>query len=140
MVSNWDVQHFANLAAERILCRARRHLDGLLPGWPVILCLFSSARSADRDRWRDHFHRLPRRFAAVALYRLGGRWAAVAWLFAQPLSSLWCRTPNRCFAPRLLGLGTGTCRSLASAALLTRARPATVRVSGLFPRRRTARS
>jgi hypothetical protein len=81
MVSNWDVQHFANLAAGGYLAEPDGTLMAFFPGWPAILWLFdqlgvpvaisgviiSTACSA---------------VAAAALYRLGGRWAAVAWLFA----------------------------------------------------------
>src|SRR4029453_10352820 len=81
LVSNWDVQHFANLAAGGYLAEPDGTLMAFFPGWPAILWLFdqlgvpvaisgviiSAACSA---------------VAAVALYRLGGRWGAVAWLFA----------------------------------------------------------
>jgi Mannosyltransferase (PIG-V) len=81
LVSNWDVQHFANLAAGGYLAEPDGTLMAFFPGWPAILWLFdqlgvpvaisgviiSTTCSA---------------VAAVALYRLGGRWAAVAWLFA----------------------------------------------------------
>src|SRR5512132_2660452 len=81
MVSNWDVQHFGKLAVDGYLADANGTLMAFFPGWPVILSLFSqlgvpvaisgviisTACSA---------------IAAAALYRLGGPWAAVAWLFA----------------------------------------------------------
>ena len=81
MVSNWDVQHFGNLTAGGYLAEADGTLMAFFPGWPAILWVFdqlgvpiaisgviiSTACSA---------------VAAAALYRLGGPWAAVAWLFA----------------------------------------------------------
>jgi Mannosyltransferase (PIG-V) len=81
MVSNWDVQHFARLAAGGYFAEPDGTLMAFFPGWPLILSLFSqlgvpvaisgvilsTACSA---------------VAAAALYRLGGPWAAVAWLFA----------------------------------------------------------
>jgi Mannosyltransferase (PIG-V) len=81
MVSNWDVQHFAKLADGGYFAEPNGTLMAFFPGWPVILSLFgqlglpvaisgvilSTACSA---------------VAAAALYRLGGPWAAVAWLFA----------------------------------------------------------
>jgi hypothetical protein len=81
LVSNWDVQHFAKLAAGGYLAEPDGTLMAFFPGWPAILWLsdqlgvpvaisgviISTACSA---------------VAAAALYRLGGRWAAVAWLFA----------------------------------------------------------
>src|SRR4029453_2485938 len=81
MVSNWDVQHFARLAAGGYFAEPSGTLMAFFPGWPLILSLLglwgapvaisgvivSTACSA---------------VAAAALYRLGGQWAAVAWLFA----------------------------------------------------------
>jgi Gpi18-like mannosyltransferase len=81
MVSNWDVQHFARLADGGYLSESSGTLMAFFPGWPLILALFdqlgvpvvisgvvlSTACSA---------------VAAAAMYRLGGPWAAVAWLFA----------------------------------------------------------
>jgi hypothetical protein len=81
MVSNWDVRHFAELAAGGYFAEPDGTLMAFFPGWPLILALFgqlglpvaisgviiSTACSA---------------VAAAALYRLGGPWTAVAWLFA----------------------------------------------------------
>jgi Mannosyltransferase (PIG-V) len=131
MVSNWDVQHFGNLAASGYLAEPDGTLMAFFPGWPTILWLFdqlgvpvaisgviiSSACSA---------------VAAAALYRLGGRWAAVAWLFAPTAvftvvpytESLFCAVAfwawERARADRWL------------AATLLTALACTVRVSGLF--------
>jgi hypothetical protein len=131
MVSNWDVQHFGKLAVDGYLADANGTLMAFFPGWPVILSLFSqlgvpvaisgviisTACSA---------------IAAAALYRLGGPWAAVAWLFAPTAvftmvpytESLFCALAfwawERARAERWLG-----------AALLT-SLACTVRVSGLF--------
>ena len=131
MVSNWDVQHFGKLAADGYLADADGTLMAFFPGWPVILSLFSqlgvpvaisgviisTACSA---------------LAAAALYRLGGTWAAVAWLFAPTAvftmvpytESLFCALAfwawERARADRWL-----------AAAVLT-SLACTVRVSGLF--------
>ncbi len=131
MVSNWDVQHFGKLAVGGYLADADGTLMAFFPGWPVILSLFSqlgvpvaisgviisTACSA---------------VAAAALYRLGGPWAAVAWLFAPTAvftmvpytESLFCAMAfwawERARADRWL-----------AAALLT-SLACTVRVSGLF--------
>jgi hypothetical protein len=131
MVSNWDVQHFAKLAADGYLADSDGTLMAFFPGWPVILGLFSqlgvpvaisgviisTACSA---------------IAAAALYRLGGPWVAVTWLFAPTAvftmvpytESLFCALAfwawERARADRWL-----------AAALLTSA-ACTVRVSGLF--------
>ena len=131
MVSNWDVQHFAKLSAGGYLADPDGTLMAFFPGWPVLLLLFSqlgvpvaisgviisTACSA---------------IAAAALYRLGGPWAAVAWLFAPTAvftmvpytESMFCALAfwawERARADRWL-----------AAALLT-ALACTVRVSGLF--------
>jgi hypothetical protein len=131
MVSNWDVEHFATLAAGGYRAESDGTLMAFFPGWPAILWLFgqvgvsvaisgviiSTACSA---------------VTAAALYRLGGQWAAVAWLFAPTAvftvvpytESLFCAVAfwawERARADRWL-----------SAALLT-SLACTVRVSGLF--------
>jgi hypothetical protein len=131
MVSNWDVQHFARLAEGGYWAASDGTLMAFFPGWPAILSLFaqlgvpvavsgviiSTACSA---------------VAAAALYRLGGPWAAVAWLFAPTAvftmvpytESLFCAVAfwawERARANRWL------------AATLLTALACTVRVSGLF--------
>jgi Mannosyltransferase (PIG-V) len=131
MVSNWDVQHFTELANGGYWAEPDATLMAFFPGWPAILSLFSqlgvpvaisgviisTACSA---------------IAAAALYRLGGAWAAVAWLFAPTAvftvvpytESLFCALAfwawERARADRWL-----------AAALLT-SLACTVRVSGLF--------
>jgi hypothetical protein len=131
MVSNWDVQHFGNLAAGGYLAEPDGTLMAFFPGWPGILWLFdqlgvpvaisgviiSTACSAA---------------AAAALYRLGGQWAAVGWLFAPTAvftvvpytESLFCALAfwawERARADRWL------------AATLLTTLACTVRVSGLF--------
>ena len=131
MVSNWDVQHFGNLAAGGYLAEADGTLMAFFPGWPAILWVFdqlgvpvaisgviiSTACSA---------------VAAAALYRLGGPWAAVAWLFAPTAvftvvpytESLFCALAfwawERARADRWLAVTVLT------------ALACTIRVSGLF--------
>jgi hypothetical protein len=131
MVSNWDVRHFARLAEGGYGAQLDGTLMAFFPGWPVILWLFgqlgvpvaisgviiSTACSA---------------VAAAALYRLGGPWAAVGWLFAPTAvftmvpytESLFCAAAfwawERARADRWL------------AATLLTAAACTVRVSGLF--------
>ncbi|HEX8509686.1 MAG TPA: hypothetical protein VF635_09370 [Propionibacteriaceae bacterium] len=131
MVSNWDVQHFTNLATGGYLAKPDGTLMAFFPGFPlllhaglllgvpvavtgVVLSLLGSA------------------VAAAALFRLGGPWAAVAWLFAPTAvfttvpytESLFCAAAfwawERARADRWL-----------AAALLAQL-ACTVRVSGLF--------
>ena len=131
MVSNWDVQHFGELARGGYLSDPSGKLMAFFPGLPMLLraglavglpipvtgVLIATAGSI---------------VAAVALARLGGPWAAAAWLFAPTAvfttvpytESLFCAAAfwawERARADRWL-----------AAALLT-ALACTVRVSGLF--------
>jgi len=131
LVSNWDVQHFSLLAAGGYGARPDGTLMAFFPALPALLRLglelgvpvavtgvvVSAVASA---------------FAAAALTRLGGPWAAIAWLFAPTAvfttvpytESLFCAVAfwawERARADRW-----------AAAAVLT-ALACTVRVSGLF--------
>jgi hypothetical protein len=131
MVMNWDVRHFENLARYGYLGEPDGILMAFFPGLPALLSLgfslgipialtgvvISLAGSA---------------VAAVALLRLGGPWAAVAWLFAPTAvfttvpytESLFCAAAfwawERARADRWW-----------AAAVLT-AMACTLRVSGLF--------
>ena len=131
MVSNWDVRHFGKLAAGGYLAEPDGTLMAFFPGLPVLLALgldlgipvavtgvvLSLAGSA---------------VAAAALLRLGGPWAAVAWLFAPTAvftavpytESLFCAAAfwawERARADRWL------------AAAMLAAAACTLRVSGLF--------
>jgi hypothetical protein len=131
MVSNWDVQHFSKLAADGYLADPNGTLMAFFPGLPAIFWLFgqlgvpvavtgvvlSLACSA---------------LAAAALYRLGGPWAAVAWLFAPTAvftvvpytESLFCAVAFWAWER------ARSDRWLAAAALTAVA--CTLRVSGLF--------
>jgi Mannosyltransferase (PIG-V) len=131
MVSNWDVQHFARLAAEGYRAEPDGTLMAFFPGWPTILWLFDQL-GVPIAIGGVIISTVCSAVAAVALYRLGGRWAAVAWLFAPTAvftvvpytESLFCAAAfwawERARADRWL-----------AAALLT-ALACTVRVSGLF--------
>jgi hypothetical protein len=131
MVSNWDVQHFSKLAVDGYLADSDRTLMAFFPGLPGIFWLFgqlgvpvaitgvvlSMACSA---------------FAAAALYRLGGPWAAVAWLFAP--TAVFTVVPYTeslfCAAAFWAWERARSDRWLAAAALTAVA--CTLRVSGLF--------
>jgi hypothetical protein len=131
MVSNWDVQHFAKLSAGGYLADPDGTLMAFFPGWPVILSLFSQLGvpvaisgviiSAGCSA-----------IAAAALYRLGGPWAAVAWLFAP--TAVFTMVPYTesmfCALAFWAWERARADRWLAAALLTTLA--CTVRVSGLF--------
>ncbi|MGO1971404.1 MAG: hypothetical protein ACTH2Q_00445 [Propionibacteriaceae bacterium] len=81
MISNWDVEHFTAIAREGYAADETGQRVAFFPGLPMLLrvgtvfglqpavtgVLIAGVGSA---------------IAAVALMRLGGTWAAVAWLFA----------------------------------------------------------
>jgi hypothetical protein len=131
LVSNWDVRHFTRLAEGGYFAEPDGILMAFFPALPAILrgflalgvpvviagVVLSSACSA---------------LAAAALIRLGGPWAAIAWLFAPTAvfttvpytESLFCAAAfwawERARSDRWL------------AAALIAAAACTVRVSGLF--------
>jgi hypothetical protein len=131
MVSNWDVQHFSRLAVGGYLAEPDGVLMAFFPGLPTLLALclqfgvpiavggvvLSLACSA---------------VAAAALLRLGGPWAAVAWLFAPTAvfttvpytESLFCAAAFWAWERARAG------RWLPAVALAAMA--CTVRVSGVF--------
>jgi hypothetical protein len=131
MVSNWDVQHFTLLAEGGYFAEPDNILMAFFPGLPALLAglltlgvpvavggvLLSLVGSA---------------VAAGAMLRLGGPWAAVAWLFAPTAvfttvpytESLFC-------AAAFWAWERARADRWGTAALLTAA-ACTVRVSGLF--------
>ena len=129
MVSNWDVQHFGQLAQGGYL--SAPNLMAFFPGLPGLLAaglavglpvaitgiILSAIGSA---------------FAAVALARLGGQWAAIAWLFAP--TAVFTTVPYTeslfCAAAFWAWERARSDRWLAVAALTALA--CTLRVSGLF--------
>jgi Gpi18-like mannosyltransferase len=131
LVNNWDVQHFSKLAADGYFADPNGTLMAFFPGLPVILWLFSQL-GVPVAITGVVLSLVCSAFAAAALYRLGGPWAAVAWLFAPTAvftvvpytESLFCAAAfwawERARSDRWL-----------AAAVLT-AVACTLRVSGLF--------
>jgi hypothetical protein len=131
MVSNWDVQHFARLAEGGYWAASDGTLMAFFPGWPAILWLFGQL-GVPAAISGVIISTVCSAVVAAALYRLGGPWAAVAWLFAPTAvftmvpytESLFCAAAfwawERARADRWL------------AATLLTAVACTVRVSGLF--------
>ena len=131
MVSNWDVQHFTRLAAGGYLAEPDGILMAFFPGFPALLrmglllgvpvavsgVLLSTACSA---------------VAAAALLRLGGPWAAVAWLFAPvAVFTVVPYTESLFCAAAFWAWERARADKWAAAALLA-AVACSVRVSGLF--------
>jgi hypothetical protein len=81
MVSNWDVQHFSQLAAGGYFADPNGTLMAFFPGLPVIFWLFNQL-GVPVAITGVVLSMVCSALAAAALYRLGGPWAAVAWLFA----------------------------------------------------------
>ncbi len=131
MVNNWDAALYRELALNGYFSDPRGTLMAFFPGFPSVLriglavgiptqvtgMVISAAGSA---------------LAAAALFRMGGQWAAVAWLFAPTAvftvvpytESIFCAAAfwawERARADRWMAAGLLTCAAC------------TVRVSGVF--------
>ncbi len=131
MVSNWDVQHFVRLAEGGYLAEPDHLLMAFFPGLSVLLALFEQVGIAPAVSGVI-ISTVCSGIAAAALYRLGGTWAAVAWLFAPTAvfttvpytESLFCAAAFWAWERARSG------RWFAAALLCAAA--CTVRVSGLF--------
>ncbi len=131
MVSNWDVQHFAELARGGYAADPTGQLMAFFPGLPVLLRL-GLQLGIPVAVTGVVIAAVGSIAAAVALARLGGPWAAVAWLFAPTAvfttvpytESLFC-------AAAFWAWERARSDHWLAAALLTAA-ACTVRVSGLF--------
>jgi hypothetical protein len=131
MVSNWDVEHFVRLAGGGYLAEPNNQLMAFFPGLPVLLSAFAHL-GIPIAIGGVVLSLVCSMIAAAALYRLGGPWAAVGWLFAPTAvfttvpytESLFCAAAfwawERARADRW-----GAAAALAAVAC-------TVRVSGLF--------
>jgi hypothetical protein len=131
MVSNWDVRHFEKLALSGYLGEPDGILMAFFPGLPAVLS-FGLSHGIPVALTGVIVSLAGSGLAAAALLRLGGPWAAVAWLFAPTAvfttvpytESLFCAAAfwawERARADRWW-----------AAALLTAA-ACTLRVSGLF--------
>lgn len=130
-VSNWDVQHFARLAAGGYRAEPNGQLMAFFPGLPAILGGFARLGV---PIWLTGLllAAVCSALAAAALVRLGGPWAAIGWLFAPTAvfttvpytESLFC-------AAAFWAWERARADKWAAAAALA-AVACTVRVSGLF--------
>jgi hypothetical protein len=131
MVSNWDVRHFSKLAADGYLADPDGTLMAFFPGLPGIFWLFGQL-GVPMAITGVGLSMVCSAFAAAALYRLGGPWAAVAWLFAP--TAVFTAVPYTeslfCAAAFWAWERARSDRWLAAAALTAVA--CTLRVSGLF--------
>jgi hypothetical protein len=131
MVSNWDVQHFSKLAAGGYFADPNGTLMAFFPGLAVIFWLFSQL-GLPVAITGVVLSMVCSALAAAALYRLGGPWAAVAWLFAP--TAVFTVVPYTeslfCAAAFWAWERARSDRWLAAAGLTAVA--CTLRVSGLF--------
>ncbi|MFP5281992.1 MAG: hypothetical protein ACLGIF_00905 [Actinomycetes bacterium] len=81
MVSNWDVEHFTLLASGGYGARPDGTLMAFFPGFPALLRL-GLLLGVPVAVTGVVVSTVAGAFAAAALVRLGGPWAAIAWLFA----------------------------------------------------------
>jgi hypothetical protein len=131
MASNWDVQHLSKLADGGYFADPNGTLMAFFPGLPVIFWLFNQlgVPVAITGVVLSMVCSAP---AAAALYRLGGPWAAVAWLFAP--TAVFTVVPYTeslfCAAAFWAWERARSDRWLVAAALTAAA--CTLRVSGLF--------
>ena len=131
MVSNWDVEHFSKLATGGYFADPNGTLMAFFPGLPVIFSLFNQL-VVPVAITGVVLSTVCSAIAAAALYRLGGQWAAVAWLFAP--TAVFTMVPYTeslfCAAAFWAWERARSDRWLAAAVLTAVA--CTVRVSGLF--------
>lgn len=131
LVNNWDAVHFGNLAAGGYLAEPGGLLMAFFPGFPAVLRLGLWA-GVPTQVTGVVVAAIGSAIAAAALTRLGGPWAAIAWLFAPTAvftavpytESMFCAAAfwawERARSDRWL------------AAVLLAAVAGSVRVSGLF--------
>lgn len=81
MINNWDVQHFTRLAEGGYFAEPDGLLMAFFPGLPAVLAM-GLGLGLPVAITGVVLSLLCSGVAAVALLRLGGPWAAVAWLFA----------------------------------------------------------
>jgi drug/metabolite transporter (DMT)-like permease len=131
MVMNWDARHFENLAINGYLGDPDGILMAFFPGLPAVLSIglslgipvaltgviVSLAASA---------------VAAAALLRLGGPWAAVAWLFAPTAVFTTVPYTESLFCAAAFWAWERARADRWAASALLAAAACTVRVSGLF--------
>ncbi len=131
MVSNWDVQHFAHLALGGYDAEPDGLLRAFFPGLPLLLGLFATVGvpvAVSGVLLSVAFSAV----AAAALYRLGGTWPAVLWLFAPTAVFTVVPYTESLFCAAAFWAWERARRDHWLAAAVLAAAACTVRVSGLF--------
>ncbi len=128
IVSQWDVNHFLLIAREGY---ADPEEMAFFPGWPLVLRGFSEL-GLSPVLWGSLVALACSLVAAFALRRIGGRWAAIAWLLAP--TAVFTAVPyteSPFVAAAFWSWERATQRRWGQAAVLA-ALACTLRVSGLF--------
>jgi hypothetical protein len=131
MVSNWDVNHFTNLAQGGYLADPLRLEIAFFPALPVILRA-GLELGVPIAITGVVLSMLCSGVAAVALIRLGGPWAAIAWLFAPTAVFTTLPYTEALFCAAAFWAWERARSDRWLAAALIAAVACTVRVSGLF--------
>lgn len=131
MVSNWDVQHFVALARGGYFAEPGAILMAFFPGLPALLRLFL-ALGVPVAVGGVVLSLVCSAVAAGAMFRLGGPWAAVAWLFAPPAVFTTVPYTESLFCAAAFWAWERARADRWGAAALLAAAACTVRVSGLF--------
>ncbi len=131
MVSNWDVQHFTALALGGYFAEPDGILMAFFPGLPALLRGFV-ALGVPIAVGGVALSLVCSAIAAGALLRLGGPWAAVAWLFAPPAVFTTVPYTESLFCAAAFWAWERARADRWAAAALLAAAACTVRVSGLF--------
>jgi hypothetical protein len=131
VVAQWDVEHFTTLATGGYLAREDGTLMAFFPGLPMLLRA-GTWLGLPVEVTGVGLALVGSALAAAALLRLGGPWAAVAWLFA-PTAVFTCvpYTESLFCAAAFWAWERARADRWAAAAVLAAA-ACTLRVSGLF--------
>ena len=131
VVSQWDVEHFTDLAVGGYLYRADGTLMAFFPGLPMLL-RFGLWVGLPVAVTGVILAALGSAAAAAALLRLGGPWAAVAWLFAPTAVFTLVPYTEALFCAAAFWAWERARADRWAAAALLAAAACTLRVSGLF--------
>jgi hypothetical protein len=131
LVSNWDVQHFTRLAEGGYFAEPDGILMAFFPGLPALLAGFL-ALGVPVAVGGVLLSVVCSAVAAGAMLRLGGPWAAVAWLFAPTAVFTVVPYTESLFCAAAFWAWERARADRWPAAALLAALACTVRVSGLF--------
>ena len=131
MVDNWDAVHFGNLAAGGYLAEPGGLLMAFFPGFPAVLRLGLHLGLSTQITGLI-VAAVGSVFAAAAMIRLGGPWAAVGWLFAPTAVFTTVPYTESMFCAAAFWAWERARSDRWLAAVLLSAVACSVRVSGLF--------